>query len=97
MVKIIVNSGVVGVIVGFVDAVLDQWTDAEIFSEVIAQPHAVIALVGGENLQLARMPAGELVELPSSTTLQMSASLPLLWWLCSANQGLRSYPYQRVS
>ena len=55
MVKIIVNPGVVGVIVGFVDAVLDQWGDGEIFSEVFAQPRAVIALIGDESLQLARV------------------------------------------
>jgi len=48
VVKIIVNPGVVGVIVEFVDAVLDQGTYAEIFSEVFAQPRAVIALVSGE-------------------------------------------------
>ncbi len=70
MVEIIVNPGVVGVIVGFVDTVLDQWTDAEIFSEEFAQPHAVIALVGGESLQLARV--------LRASCLKMSASLPPL-------------------
>ena len=48
-------------IVGFVDVVLDQWSEAEIFSEVFEQLRAVIALVGGESLQLARRHAGVLL------------------------------------
>jgi hypothetical protein len=36
VVEVVVNSGVVGVIVWLVDTVLDQWSYAEILSEVFA-------------------------------------------------------------
>jgi hypothetical protein len=34
VVEIVVNPGVVGVIVGFVDAVLNQRTDSKFFAEI---------------------------------------------------------------
>jgi len=61
MIEIVVNPGVVCVIVGLVDAVLNQRTDFEFFSEVLTEPRTVVAPVSGEDLQLARVPAGELL------------------------------------
>lgn len=61
MVEIVVNPGVVGVIVGLVDAVLDQRSEVKVLTEVLTQPRAVIAFVSGEDLQLVRLPAGELL------------------------------------
>lgn len=61
MVEIVVNSGVVGVIVGLVDAVLDQRSEVKILTEVLTQPRAVVAFVSSEDLQLVRLPAGELL------------------------------------
>lgn len=61
MVEIVVNSGVVGVIVGLVDAVLDQRSEVKILTEVLTQPRAVVAFVSSEDLQLVRLPTGELL------------------------------------
>jgi hypothetical protein len=47
------------VIVGFVDAVLDQRPDVEA-SEIFTKPVAVIPLIGGKREQLARIAPGEL-------------------------------------
>ena len=55
MIEIVVNAGVVCVIIGLVDAVLNQRTDIEFFLEVLTEPRTVIAPVRSENLQLARV------------------------------------------
>ena len=55
MIEIVVNPGVVSVVVGLVDAVLNQRTDLEVFTEVLTEPCTVKAPVSGENLQLARV------------------------------------------
>lgn len=46
---------------GLVNTVLDQWAHAEIFSKVFAQPRAVVALVGGNCMQFARVLAAKLL------------------------------------
>jgi len=55
MIEIVINPGVVSVIIGLVDAVLNQRTDLEVFPEVLAEPCTVKAPVSGEDLQLARV------------------------------------------
>ena len=60
MIEIVINPGVVSVIIGLVDAVLDERSNTEI-AEVFTEPVAVVALVSGEDSQLARVSAGELL------------------------------------
>ncbi|EMA13311.1 hypothetical protein C442_21011 [Haloarcula amylolytica JCM 13557] len=81
MIEVVVNPGVVSVIVGLVDAVFNQRTDLEIFSEVFTEPCTVKPLVSGEDLQLARVPAGELLlgvtSFPRGRTVQIKDSVCL--------------------
>jgi len=55
MIEIVINPGIVSVIVGLVDAVLNQRTDLEFFSEVLTEPCTVKASIGSKDLQLARV------------------------------------------
>ena len=59
MVPITVEAGVVRVIERGVDAVLDQWTDA-VRPKLITERFGVIATVGSQTPQVARVSAGDL-------------------------------------
>lgn len=77
MIEIIVNPGVVSVVVGLVDAVLNQRADLEIFSEVFTEPCTVKPPVSGKDLQLARVPAGELLADISVTSLSRGRAVQI--------------------
>ena len=91
MVEIIVNPGVVSVIVGLVDAVLNQRTDLEIFSEVFTEPCTVKSPVSGEDLQLARVPAGELLADIGVTSLPRSRAVQIKDNVCLCIDEFRGF------
>lgn len=59
-VEIVVDSGVVGVVVGSKDPVFDQGSDAEV-TQGLSKRLLVVVLVSGQCPQIARVPAGNLL------------------------------------
>ena len=79
------------VIIGFVDAVLDQRPHTELLTEILTQPRAVVASVSGENLQLVRLPAGELLADLGVTPLSGRRAVQIKDHVCLCIDELRCF------